>query len=270
LFGRRVQAKFGHCLSKSLGLFSVILLPPGLLAGDVGSNALVHSRLLVLPHGFERNVGQAGPEAKFVLRHESGTLLLTDQGAVLATHGVERLRLRPIGANKVVRPEGIGKMAEIANYFIGKPSEWHANVPTYERIKYENIYPGIDWVFRTNEGRVKYDFLVAPGADPSQIEIEFSGATRLHLPASGDLVASQGSLEVHQHAPVLYQTIEGIRRAVTGQYVIRGASRVGFRIGAFERKQSLVIDPVLTYSGMFKAPPAVLPWIAKAVPILQA
>jgi len=221
--------------------------------GDSGLNSIAPSRFSVLPHGFERNVGQAGPEAKFVLRNGSALFLLADQGAVIASHGIERLRLRPIGGNKDKRPEATGQMAEIANYFIGEPWEWRTNVPTYARIKYEDIYPGIDWVFRTNEGNIEYDFLVAPGADPSQIEIEFSGATRLRLTARGDLVVSHGSFEVHQHAPVLYQTIRGVRRIVIGQYVIRGASRVGFRIGAFDQKESLVIDPVLTYSAMLKA-----------------
>lgn len=255
MFRRHVHAKYGSSLAKTLGLFSLALLPQGLWAGDSGTNAVAYSRFSILPHGFERNVGQARPEAKFLLRTGSAAVLLTDQGAVLVSHGVERLRLRPIGANKVRLPEGAGQIAEVANYFIGKPSEWRANVPTYERIKYEDIYPGIDWVFRSNEGNLEYDFLVAPRADPSQIELEFSGATRLRLTASGGLVASRGSFEVHQHAPVLYQTIRGIRRAVTGQYVIRGASRVGFRIGAFDQNQSLVIDPVLTYSAMLNASP---------------
>ena len=67
-----------------------------------------------------------------------------------------------------------------SNYFLGNdPAKWRNGVPQFARVRYENIYPGINLVFYGNQGRLEYDFQVAPGSDPAQAELEFKGAKEL-------------------------------------------------------------------------------------------
>src|SRR5262249_17882963 len=96
--------------------------------------------------------------------------------------------------------------------------------------------------------RLEYDFLVAPGADPAAIRLEFLGAGRPEIDAHGDLVMRSAAGPVRHHKPLLYQEIHGVRKPVLGGYRIQGPHRIGFRIGAYDHARPLVIDPVLSYA----------------------
>jgi hypothetical protein len=75
------------------------------------------------------------------------------------------------------------------NYFRGNdPKKWQSNIPTYLRVKYESLYPGVDLVYYGNQQQLEYDFIVAPAADPKNILLEFDGAERLEVDARGDLL----------------------------------------------------------------------------------
>jgi hypothetical protein len=107
-------------------------------------------------------------------------------------------------------------------------------------------------IFHGSQSSLEYDFVVSPGADPNHIELKFTGASSLKLEGGGDLiVTTAGGLSLTQHAPVLYQEEDGVRRQVAGSYIIRGKNRVGFRVGAYVRSRTLVIDPVVGYSARF-------------------
>lgn len=118
----------------------------------------------------------------------------------------------------------------------------------YARIKYEAVYPGIDLVWYGNEQQLEYDFIVAPGADPQRIKLQFTGAEKIELDTAGDLVLHTAAGLVRQRKPLIYQEQDGVRQSVTGSYVQTEAGQVGFQIGAYDPTLSLVIDPVLSYS----------------------
>jgi hypothetical protein len=99
--------------------------------------------------------------------------------------------------------------------------------------------------------QLEYDFIVAPGGDPARIDLRFTGAERLTINAAGELVLHTAVGELRQPEPVIYQEIDGERRAVSGGYVLTGADRVGFRVGSYDRRRPLVIDPVLAFSTYF-------------------
>ncbi len=135
------------------------------------------------------------------------------------------------------------------NYFIGRdPKKWRTNVATYGRIRYRNVYPGIDLVYYGNDRRVEYDFDLAPGADATQIQFEVKGADALSVDSAGNLVLSKGTSKLQFQIPILYQEINGIRAQVPGAYVLRDSTHVGFEVGSYDTTKPLVIDPVLVYS----------------------
>src|SRR5258708_3069049 len=132
------------------------------------------------------------------------------------------------------------------NYFLGSdPTKWLHNVSQFARVQYDNVYPGINLVFSGNQGRLEYDFQVAPGADPGQAELEFDGSTPIEL-SNGNLILRGDTDGVRFEAPRVYQQVAGRQQSVEGRFVMRAANRVGFEIGAYDHTRELTIDPVLT------------------------
>ncbi|MBZ5606138.1 MAG: SBBP repeat-containing protein, partial [Acidobacteriia bacterium] len=145
------------------------------------------------------------------------------------------------------RPEGELPLAGVSNYFIGNdPAAWIRGAEHFGRVRYRRIYPGVDLVFHAGQQPLEYDFIVAPGADPAAIRLSF-GSSRIRLDQSGDLMVAG---QVRQHRPLVYQERGGKRVEIAGNYEIAGR-QVRFRIGRYDRRLPLIIDPVLTYASIF-------------------
>lgn len=203
-----------------------------------------------LPLSFEINQGQAEPAIKFLSRAGGYELRLSASAAVLHLPNSVPLRVQFVGANPEPEIEGSKELPGKSNYFIGcSPQQWRTGLANYARVRYRNIYPGIDLAFYGNRRELEYDFIVAPGADPQLIKLSFAGAQRLWLDSSGDLVLQTASGdELRQRRPVVYQEEDGQRRSVTGRYELLGEREVAFALGPYETSQPLVIDPVLSYA----------------------
>src|SRR5207247_1970406 len=159
------------------------------------------------------------------------------------------LRMTFIGANPEPSVVGAEELPGKANYFIGSdPVKWRTDVPTYAKVRYKNVYPGIDLIYYGNQRQLEYDFVVSPGADPRRIRLGFHGADKLEVDAQGDLVLHTATGVIRQRKPVIYQEVEGLRRECRGGYGLEGARRVGFRVTAYDAHRPLVIDPALFYS----------------------
>jgi hypothetical protein len=217
-----------------------------------------------LPLHFEANRGQTDKDVRFLSRGPGYSLYLTAGEAVLvlakpnpdAKHDAKTpvksvaLRMSLVGAARKPVVSGLEEQPGKANYFIGKdPAKWRTNIPTYAKVHYHNVYPGIDLLYYGNQRELEYDFVVAPGADPKKIVLGFKGADKLEIDAEGDLVLHAPGGDIRQQKPVVYQEIDGVRQDIAGRYVRRGANRVGFHVAAYDRSRPLVIDPVvLAYS----------------------
>src|SRR5712664_1186904 len=121
-----------------------------------------------------------------------------------------------LGANPQPYITGEGELPGKSNYFFGTdPAQWHTNIPTYAKVKYQGIYPGIDLVYYGNQQQLEYDFVVAPGTDPNMIRLAFdgligaTGRSPLQIDTDGDLVLQTGSGEIRFHQPHIYQEIDG-------------------------------------------------------------
>lgn len=175
-----------------------------------------------LPLRFEVNRGQTAREVNFISRGSGYTLFLTPAGAVLRLSSGEKPETGSLPSSQLVRTAStfriglagshprprVGGEKELpgrSNYLIGTEREWIANVANFEKVKYESVYPGIDLVYYGNQGRLEYDFLVAPHADPRRIRLRFDGAQGVRVDEQGELVISTKSGEIRQQKPLAYQ-----------------------------------------------------------------
>jgi uncharacterized repeat protein (TIGR01451 family) len=213
-----------------------------------------------LPLMFEPNQGQADANVKFLARGAGYSLYLNATDATLAMRtgraaagsGEQFVRMKLVGANPGAVTSGTDPLPGKSNYILGNdPQQWHRGVPQFAGVRYASVYPGIDLVFYGNQGRLEYDFRVAPGANPSRAELQFEGASKLEL-SGGDLVLTgddQGGVRLQ--APQIYQRDGDRHTPVTGRFVLRAGNRVGFEIGSYDHSRELVIDPQLIFSSYF-------------------
>ncbi|MDH4309384.1 MAG: SBBP repeat-containing protein, partial [Acidimicrobiia bacterium] len=200
---------------------------------------------------FEPNLGQFDPEVDFIARGGGFSAFLSDGDAVLALgNGNSRfaIRMRLIGANEVSLPVPQLPLPGVTNYFIGNdPREWQTKVPTYSAVEYQDVYSDIDLRYVGNDSQLQYDFIVQPGADPSQIALEFDGSRHLAISDNGDLeVGLNPGRTVTFSAPVTYQDIDGQLLPVDSAYAVAG-NTVSFTIGDHDPSYPLIIDPTLQY-----------------------
>lgn len=204
------------------------------------------------PLAFEPNRGQVPAEVKFVARNGSTSAFLTATGATLSLPGAQKgeklaLRLELLGANSAAETAGINPLPGQTNYFVGNdPAKWQTAVPQYSRVKFRDIYSGIDLIYYSQRRDLEYDFLVAPGADPHTIRLAVEGARRLHLEANGDVRITTAAGELRKHRPRIYQLVGGAERKVAGRFVLHRGSILSFAIGHYDRSLPLVIDPTIT------------------------
>jgi uncharacterized repeat protein (TIGR01451 family) len=209
-----------------------------------------------LPLSFEPNQGQSDPQIKFLARGAGYGVFLTAGQAVLTLHSSAKtssvLRMQLAGANSTAAASGTSPLPGRSNYFIGNdPAKWRGGVPQFARVRYQNIYSGIDLVYYGNQGQLEYDFEVAPGADPGQIAMRFQGQETANLDTSGNLILASGGHEVQLKAPRIYQEFGAEQRPVAGRFVLQQDGEVGFELAAYDRRRALVIDPELNYSTYF-------------------
>ncbi|MEJ2009723.1 MAG: SBBP repeat-containing protein [Acidobacteriota bacterium] len=235
-------------------------------------SSAVAAHLLDLPLSFVPNVGQVAGDSQhqvdFVSAGRGYSLFLTSSQAVLALSkragqgeakgpGVRSavLRMKLEGANAEAAARGVDELPGKSNYFIGdNPSQWHRDVPTYAKVKYGNVYPGVDLTFYGNQRHLEFDFAVAPKSDPGRIRLALDGATRLTIDRKGDLIAEVGGGAIRFHKPVIYQPVTAsghgasARHFVNGGYVLGPSGRVGLKVSDYDRTKPLIIDPMLSYS----------------------
>ncbi|HUH64330.1 MAG TPA: SBBP repeat-containing protein [Terracidiphilus sp.] len=213
-----------------------------------------------VPLSFEPNRGQSNPGVQFLSRGPGYSLFLASDEVVLnlqkqrpaATRKsvavpVDRLLMALIGANRGAKAVGADPQPGVVSYFIGNdPNKWHSGIPTFGKVCYSGIYPGVDLVFYGKQRHLEYDFVVAPGADPSRIAWQIDGA-RASIDREGNLVLNAANGPAGFKKPVVYQMSGETRSVVNGSFTVSG-SRIGFRIGAYDHSKPLIIDPVLTYA----------------------
>lgn len=200
-----------------------------------------------LPLAFEPNRGQTDPAVRYLARARGYNIFLTDQEAVmvLATGRVVRFGLVDSGVPR--RRQPVDRLpGEVSYPGIRRPAV--SAIPTYGRIRYEGVYPGVDQIFYGREGQLEYDLVVAPGADPGRIRLQVTGSDRVRLTANGDLALEVDRRELLMTRPVAWQEVDGHRQPVECHYQLLSDRQIGLIIGDYDRTQTLTIDPIIQYA----------------------
>jgi hypothetical protein len=279
--------------------------PASVSKPDPAARARVVESYSKLPLSFEKNNGQTDQQVRFFSRESGYTLFLTGDEAVLALGGRQDkadgkmlalegkgesvttqlrqatgrtanseslntsvVRMKLVGANPGAEVSGLEELPGKSNYFIGNdPKEWRTNVPNYAKVRYQEVYPGVDLVYYGNQRQLEYDFVVAPGTDPKAITLDMGTGlvpprkghpetAPLRIDANGDLLVRLNGGDVRFHKPVVYQPAFAAgfptpgKKFVDGRYRLNGGNRISFEIASYDRARPLVIDPVLTYSSL--------------------
>lgn len=228
-----------------------------------------------LPLSFEPNLGQAAPEVRFVSKARGYSLFLTAHEAIFSlpqqveasrfsrhqprtnksmsprvatTQALIRMALADSNPNPII--QGLQQLPGKSNYLIGSdPKKWRTGIPNYARVQYREVYPGIDLAFYGNQNSTEYDFVVAPGADPSKIKFTFQNIDKMRIDSDGGLIIGFADLEIRMQKPRIYQEAAAGRRSVAGRFKIQDAE-VSFEVAEYDRTHTLIIDPVLSYSSL--------------------
>lgn len=254
-----------HPSSRNSWLLAAYALTIGicstLSAGEMPpSSAKILSDYHQLPLRFEQNRGQTDSSIDFLARGTRYIMGIASDRVILWLQSAEpypvteaasvRIRLPGANADAESKPEEL--QSGTTNYFLGNdPARWHAGVKNYSRVRYQSIYKNIDLIYYGNHQQLEYDFVVTPGGDPNQVQLEISGAARTRISGNGDLVITTTAGDVIWKKPVAYQETAQGRRTVAAAYRTSrtGNGMIGLKLGNFDRRRTLIIDPTLAYEG---------------------
>ena len=241
-------------LAESDRMPSIRTLSILLWAGTLFGGAPASPHQIPSPVYLEPNRGQADNLTAFIARAPAYTTLLQHDGAAIyrfsspAEGAPEDIRMELRGSHGLIEAAGEQQLPSVTQYYAGNdPRKWRAGIPHYRDVRARNIYPGIDMVWRSQAPELEYEFVVDADADPSQIQLRFSGAHRVWIDRAGNLVAETRAGKLRQRRPVAWQEIAGKRVQIGAGFSLHGAM-AGFHLGQYDRHQKLWIDPVLSYS----------------------
>ena len=224
-----------------------------------------------LPLYFVENRGQLDARVAYYVQGHDKSIYFTSQGVTYAlTGGGEAKgepRVRPVGfrqaapasqhwavkldfvgANQVT-PAGEERAAAVVSYFKGPREDWKAGLPTYSSVVYRELWPGIDLRYSGTVNRLKYEFVIQPGASTEAIRLAYRGA-QVRLNGEGELEVTTPVGGFRDEKPYAYQEAAGGREEIAATYALGAGQEYGFQVGTYDRSRPLVLDPaVLVYAG---------------------
>jgi Bacterial Ig-like domain (group 1)/Beta-propeller repeat len=213
---------------------------------------LVQKSYAQLPLSFVRNAGQIDRRVGFYAQGQGYSFAFMRKGVLLSfarKNKHQALGLRFVGAGARAAPQGEAQLAGKISYFVGSdPAKWRSGLPTYGRLGYPNLWPGVDMAFKGKNGRLDYEFFLRPGAKVSDIRLAYSGQRGLSLDEHGNLAIRTRFGLLTDARPRSYQMVNGERVSVASRFVLGEGGRFGFDVGRYDTRYPLVIDPGLVYS----------------------
>lgn len=268
-----------------------IMLPLTSSRAQAHARGRAAAAFALLPLSFEPNQGQADPAVRFLARGNGYALLLTRDEAVMTLdeepgrqaasaflqrlapqqrarfertkyfklsprfasfRRTESVRILLKGANPNAAVEALERLPGTSSYFVGQnPRSWRTGIPTYAKVKYEQVYPGVDLVYYGSRQSPEFDFVLAPGANPKSIDLLIDAKGSLHVAADGSvqLAGRRGIFELLR--PRIYQTIAGKQQPIRGGFVLKAKNQLGIELAQYDPSRAVTIDPSLSYSTYF-------------------
>jgi gliding motility-associated-like protein len=164
-------------------------------------------------------------------------------------------RIEFINGN-ATRVSGQNKAQHYMNYYTSPDNNRHAaGCGVYENSRLHEVYPGIDAMVYSAGKSLKYDWIVAPGANPNQIQIGIEGAkcSLVQRDKGTDLVIETLFQTIVEKQPFAYQVFNGTMQEVSCRYVLH-ANRLSFELGDYDESLPLVIDPEVSFSSFIGSP----------------
>jgi hypothetical protein len=224
---------------------------------------------------FIQNNGQWDKKAKYLTQMNNANIWITDEGIIYDLFKIEYppqdidkrkrfditeetykidgqvVSMKFVGSDKDASFAGIEKLTTYHNYFLGNDeTKWTTNVPLYKKIEVKEIYSGIDQRFYYDDDYVRYDIIVKPGANPSKISMEFTGADAISI-ANNELLISTKFGDVKSNKLYVYQEVSGKREEIECKFVKDEIGNISFTVGKYDKSAELIIDPLIycTYLG---------------------
>ncbi|MCU0631571.1 MAG: SBBP repeat-containing protein, partial [Methanolinea sp.] len=220
-----------------------------------GGETGIQGHLTATPLRFIENAGQSEDEVEYVVISDDGSIFFTVSGMTVRlvtmvenTPTTTLVGYRFVGAEPAPLITGLDPLEGKVNFLVGNdPGKWLTGIPTYKRIQYHELYSGIDLQYEGTPEGLKSAFIVAPGASPDDIILEYSGIEGMTLDDDGSLRIRSAAGELMELPPVCFQEIDGEEVQVSASYILKGGNRVGFVTGPYDRSRPLIIDPVMKY-----------------------
>lgn len=151
-----------------------------------------------------------------------------------------------IGASANLKVKGDKKISTYNNYFIGNdPSKWAGDCKIFQAATLENVYPNVDVRYYTNNGYLKYDIIVKPGADISKIALKYDGVGKLQV-SNKELLIKTSVGDMKESSPYTYQTDVNGKKEVSCKYIVKD-NVLRFDIKDYDPTKTLIIDPVIIF-----------------------
>ena len=236
------------------------------------NDGVVKSRVLSsygkLPLYFIRHEGQIDKNVLFYAKAKSYTLWMTKEGLVFDSVITEKKELskEPSTFNPDKYKRDVSRLIFLnsnpktfvtslditeykVNYFIGNDSsKWITDIPTSKAILYKELYSNIDIKVYGVENQIEYDWILKPKGRVEDIQFEYRDVKKVKKNKDGDLIVKTDFGELRHKKPIAYQIINGKRVEVDVEFKNISKYRFGFKAADFNKKHSLIIDPVLSYS----------------------
>ena len=248
----------------------VILLITTILSYSwVFSQEITHSHSI--HHSFVQNKGQ-WPDHVLFKNSFSGGNMWIEQGRVLfqlqdyanyrllhqnlelknnnqpSTFRQALIYLDFLGSNQVKEVIPGKKLNQYHNYFIGSNQQnWVSNVQLYEDFILKDFYNEIDIRFIEQQDELKYEFVVSPYADYSEIQFQYKNIEKVSIDSKGNLIVKTELGEIIEQKPYAYQIINGKVIEITCSFK-KNEDKISFEIGEYNQNHTLVIDPTLIFA----------------------
>ena len=205
------------------------------------------------PNVFIKNMGQWDDNFKFISQTSFGKVGFLENGFLINIESqldheneYETIFISFKGSNNI-EPKGINPIHSKYHFFNGKTSTDSIDAISYSAVTYLGIYQGIDIVFnQTEEGNLKYQFIVHPNGDPEEIKLKYEGISRIIETIKGVKILTRSNNILMDTNPISFQK----ENPINSHFIIDDQT-ITFDIDHYDENQDLIIDPVIysTYVG---------------------